>query len=1076
MATTKRTNYFELLELVSTETDRATIEAAIKRKETQWSNDSLYASGEAQAVAKRNFALLEDTPDRKGIRSVMLSDNAERRTKSREWADAERKLAEAMEEELLNESSVLAAQGYLLKPAYEDLIRKFGEPAVTRVVRVPVVVTPPEHEKLYMEERSFRKLVGELEHIEKRDLYHLLDKPQNTPTAELLDRANEILKKVRPIAHKNVQLNMQKEVLQKCLTIFRNDIERGKYENSLARRPVEQAIGVSARSVLKHHGHFGHEETEKLIAVAIRKGVSKPLAAEFLNWLERNHAGSPGSKYPVDMPQKCAKCQHHNDAGAEACSRCGQALLVACSKCGGKKPFVDPACTSCGFSEKDAGQFRTFLAEASDLLVRGKFADARSRMADAARLLPDSDEVRRLGDDADERELDALLKRAQSNLDGNQLDEAIEALSKAGGLSPDDPRVAELRRKHGGRSRVKESLAALVAAIQDGTSERRILAAWEAVVEGGGQNDAVVHQARIELARSRVQALDLADLGEDFEGDRKFVAQFTPMATGLGGQSLRLETCHDDAVQNLNGRMKTAAVRIGAVDALCTLVQEADAGRAHESQIAHHGRTLRSDYFPTLFDRVQLAVQLAAEKPDTAKVADLWERIEKGPFCPKHAPILEQCRRISQSVRATRMVSGLTSGVSETDDRKYLEAFETCELGRVDGDGQLTDRYRQTQARLRKLDAIGLAVEEADAGRAGEEAIVAAADGAGLPANYRYRLSPRVEIARALAERPRSDRRVAQAVENLADDGLMPRWSATIRDLRLAERRRRILDDIVALPTNQSREARDVELVRVWDAELLRDCHDASPYELEAREAGIRQKKWSRITALLDRGGDPTDLELGLESVKEYDGYAKRRHEIEALTERSKRIRPLLDALNQHDNQGFVKAFDPRVIQEHWAAFQDHQIEIERIVRESMSAVLKAVPSEPAWSWDHIGQNLDIHWSLQPREFTSLSVVATNDRQFYLDVAETNGRIREVSATAVRGLSLRGPRSGERLYVTVWPVLMIGDVRMYGTPACIGPIEPRSEPSRSSGDKKPFQWHQFPRRMANWLARKLVRF
>ena len=159
MATTKRTIYFELLELVSTEADRGTIEAAIKRKESEWSNASLYGSGETAAVAKRNFALLEDKQDRKGIRSVMLSDNAERRTQSRERADAERKLAEEMEEELLNEYGVLSGQGYLLRQAHEDLVRKFGEAAVKRVVRVPVIATPPEQEKPYMDERAFLKLV-----------------------------------------------------------------------------------------------------------------------------------------------------------------------------------------------------------------------------------------------------------------------------------------------------------------------------------------------------------------------------------------------------------------------------------------------------------------------------------------------------------------------------------------------------------------------------------------------------------------------------------------------------------------------------------------------------------------------------------------------------------------------------------------------------------------------------------------------------------------------------------------------------------------------------------------------------
>lgn len=1057
-------NYFELLELASNVTNRATIEAAIKAKEEIWSSDSLLASGVDKARARANYALVED------IRKVMLTETSERRKMAKEWAETEKKNERDRQENLQTKYDLLSKPGYLLKQDYQDLAHEFTEVAVKRVVRVPVVDKPPEAKKTYMDARAFRAIVEGLEHISKRDLYELQELPSTTPTAAILESAKVKLREHQKKGKRDHNHDMQQELLQKCLAIFKTDAAREAYDHSLKRLPVQRVLEANAKQILKNHGRFDLGQIQALVKHAVGKGIPEADASEYLQWMQEEYGGKAGALSPADKPQKCLKCQHENAPRADACAKCGTALLVSCPKCDGKKPVADAACTSCGYSEKDAEQFRLALTEARDRLGRANFAEARNRLFQARRLLPDSEVAQLLGGEIDDRELDALLKLAQANLDNGKLAESAEALTKASALRPDDPRLATLRKKYASRSSVKESLAALVEAIREGRHERRILQAWDAVVEGGGQDEAAIHGKRVELARRRVKALELARLTGDFQADTELVRQLKPLIDGQGEQSLKLESCHDPDILKLTDQLARAQTRLEGVEKLRQTLDEANRGQATEAQIAHAGRTLDSSYHPALFDRVQLAIQLTKQPPDHAEIAGLWERASDSPFCPKHPATLEQCQRIARTVQAGRIVNGLASGVNEQDDRLFLEAFETHDLGRADDDGRLTQRQQQTRQRIAKLDGLQQIVDETDAGRHPETAIVTAASEAGLPSGYSYRLSGRVELARALAETPRSDRRISQTVARFTEADPRPRWPATMRDLQLAEQRTQRLNEIIALPPNLAREDRDAALVKLWNGELLDDCADARVYLPEVRDAEVRQKTWTRITDLLDHGGDPRGIERKLERVEGYGCYTARREEIEKLIVCSQRVTPMLDALDDRDDQTFVKVFDPKIIQAHPQSFADNWTDIERIVRESMSNLLRAVPSEPAWSWDHDGQNVRIHWTIQPREYTTLSAVATNDQQFYRDVSEARRHIREVNATAVRGFAVRSPRAGEKLFVTIWPMLAIGEVRLYGAPECIGPIEPRSLPDAPRKSVGTDRWSQLPRRMLKWLA------
>lgn len=1034
-----KSNYYLLLGLDPSVESKSAIEAAIAKKRSEWASESTYSPyEEVKTEAKANIECLDD------IAEVMLKNPAERRKHAKECRDLV-KAKELKDRELLRDAvKILSASGHLLDKDFKELLKRFSqfnEAEILAEIKVKIVEKAPKHEKEYMPDGEFQTMVTLLEKLGKRDLYELLGKRQDAPDSELQDAANKRLVELQRNSNKDAQLDREKGLVQSCLNLFQKKNLRERYDNSRERYPIQRVLHTDAKRYLKSHGTFSPTVTDALLDLAVKQGLDRKQAADYLYWLEQQGGGKAGVETPDQKAQKCSSCQHQNDGGARACTKCGHALLESCPKCGSDTPTADPVCWKCGYSEKEATEYRSYLAEARSLVSKGRLADARTRLGHARRLLPEAVEVKTIANEIDDQELRQLLATAQSALESGQLDDAADCLTRAGALRSDDPRLVTLRKDVAGRRTASGSLSALEESIRKWTSERRILQAWDSLEQVGGHPDAKTHQPRVNLARSRIQAVDaMRGLAEDFVGDDEFEKKLAPLIESKTDSSLKLESCLDTEVLQLDARLKGTRTRLKNVHILRDLLNQADRGQAVEADIAERGRSLSDDYYPELSLRVRLAKQLSAKEVDAAEFTSLWERIRSSPFEPKHPSIIDRCELIVATLKVTQVLNGLSDGENEADDREFARSYKSDGLSKADVDGRLARRYSATDARLKALNELRRAVNDADAGDRPEQAIVDAANAAKLPANYHYDLQARVAIAAALAAVPRSDRRLAQVWKQYGEGVSSPMWPDTVRDIQRAVQRTNLLDRIVAIQGDLPLEDRDAAIVELWDKSLLKGCLDAEMFQVDYEAAQIRRNTWEKVCECLDQGGDPRSLDRWLRLISDYGCLSNRQPKIDEMLGQIKELKPLLDALEFGDGDAFVENFKPELINSHLAAFEFFMPEIEQLVRERVLNRVQVIPAEQAWSLDSDGRNLQLHWSAQPREYIELSTFSTSDERFFNQVEEAQEQLRDVETVGGSGVRVPAPHGSKRIYVTIWPVVKIGPSRLYGRPAHVGPI------------------------------------
>lgn len=168
-----RPNYYELLELDPVEQDSTKIRLAIDEKQKQWSRETNHPRSKKRLDAKRGLELIGDI--RRVMSDVQLRESEANRHRS------------AMEGPFLDSVVVATIQ-------------------------------------------------ETLEFIGKATLYEFLDLPSNASLSKLNMRTREMDAELRRIAVKDANFAARGELIGFCLSLFKSDEHRAKYDNSLAQQ------------------------------------------------------------------------------------------------------------------------------------------------------------------------------------------------------------------------------------------------------------------------------------------------------------------------------------------------------------------------------------------------------------------------------------------------------------------------------------------------------------------------------------------------------------------------------------------------------------------------------------------------------------------------------------------------------------------------------------------------------------------------------------------------------------------------------------------------------------------------
>jgi hypothetical protein len=303
------------------------------------------------------------------------------------------------------------------------------------------------------------------------------------------------------------------------------------------------------------------------------------------------------------------------------------------------------------------------------------------------------------------------------------------------------------------------------------------------------------------------------------------------------------------------------------------------------------------------------------------------------------------------------------------------------------------------------------------------------------------RLASSQSLHQILQDHNPSDKAIARAYLQAKKDGYAPQPKELARCL-LALRRCKAMQDLDKVDTGLPLDQQDAAWLASYQEPLLKGCVDAGRYRKRYAEAVVRTRKWEELVAALD-GGDIARIKaLSVDSdLSAHPGLASRQAEIQQFIREAEQADRLLRCLRDNNPRDFFAQLDLALLRTYPAAFRDYRPRIEKWVRDHIfrPPPLKPDPSRPRsvpaggtflafWTWDHTRIIRSCEVATDPQRFPE-----SPDPAHDLRIEISHFR-------RANGMPLALPRGCRRLFVTVWPVVDLEWVQLWGEPLRLGPF------------------------------------
>jgi hypothetical protein len=439
-----RPNFYVLLGLDPSVSDRARIEEAIARKKKEWNamrNNSLTGPS-----AAKYLAMLRDIED------VLMNEQSRRQEADEARRELEAKRREAADE-LDRDIRVLSAKGYIYEKELQGLISQykkkgFAEKDVRGRVRVSVrpEVQVKRHIKPSMEKAIFDLIVSCLTRLNKKDLYHFLDMSPTASGKRLLDATRDLDSKERK-KNPTPDVTDRLKACGFCLSVFSTDDGRQRYDNTLERQNLRGLDRILQTIALTKDG-FKPKVVQELMSQACEKGVDQDEAIAYIVDFaaSKNLPITDPRESLSDGLQRCGNCGVINPTKDNLCGHCGSPLQVTCPKCKTTNASERRACSKCGFTVGDFFLVNRWLGDAERAIAREDFDTAMPLLQRVDALWPGEKKTASLLAKVAERKkrIDDLHKTVLKLTNARRYEEAQRELANLQALSQANPDIGRL--------------------------------------------------------------------------------------------------------------------------------------------------------------------------------------------------------------------------------------------------------------------------------------------------------------------------------------------------------------------------------------------------------------------------------------------------------------------------------------------------------------------------------------------------------------------------------------------------------------------------------------------------------
>lgn len=1072
-------DYFQLIGLKWSETRSEILQQALKDKRYEWSKRKIF-----NADAARNLSMYEE------IKRTLLNED-QRREHARECEELERKRRNQLTKQLENAVRLQAGgQKQLTLKQFQYLVGEFSADLVEKDIRdaadrqglsIGTASAAPHINAVeYLDGVTFQGTVQILQELKIDDLYAFLEGSEHTNLVDLMRRSRDAMKEWR---HRPVdrQRTLNEELLGKCLIIFKDGQQRKRYDNSLRRHKLHTLLEDDIRFAQDAEtGRFIPESRRSLLEKSEQAGFERDFVEKFLDAWERPKV-SPEDQTKIDCLAKAVRQAIAKDELKNAGQRVDEIRHI-----NSKVPEIEELQQRIEARRdlrehilhlesvlKNDNNERDIVEAWSKLQSRERHAAVegwrdRIRMAEERVKLHDAAANRLAEQPSEHRDRELIrLVRDPKRLDSNdpgivhlkvEVDEARKreaqimrlqtAVSTADSTTGVEDQIVKcadvLPAGYEYALQPRVALAMALAVPED--NDDRIAAAWEQFQKSTLRlrNPDTLERCRQALRRQDGTAtIRKLTHGLCETDDRAIVAAWDRA-------ELEAARAPRDVVQ----LWLTANRNVQVLDKLQSDLRLLDDGELSETDFARTADGLPAEYRFELIDRVALARELAQPKPREARLADLWNAVEGTAAEPRLRPTATQCRLAARRGKALDELHRLPAEISEDVDRKLTALWKSAELHASPQAAPFAERARMASERVDCLDKIEKIAAKVNLGMCPESDLAAAAEG--LPSDYPYGLSHRVQLACALAADPLSDLAVAGAWDRVQRTDDAPQTDAVLAVCRRALERCAAMARFRAIPEDLPLDETDQRWIAL-PIESLNQCHDAQGIVQRRAVAAKRYSAWKKLTSALvhDRYDKVRIQRLATDpSLRAYPPLEEIRDEIDAIIESAAALDALVSALEDDDHEAFNASFDPDLVREHIDAFSAHYDALRRFGAAWVDSQLSFHAESPHWQ----EYDVRIPFSCQPLEMVERFLVATDSQRFPVaaddeTLPSTRNDIHEMG-----GAIVERPAPGESLYVSIWPEIKLHDkLRLVGSAHHVGPL---TVPAVVEPDAQPRPWYK----------------
>lgn len=333
---------------------------------------------------RREWSRLANRPDIKGQQAnknrglipdiKRIASNESLRQSQAEAAKLQRSQERSQKLKQLDDTlTLLQAKGYILPEEFDQLMKSYGglktENELRKLIGVPIRKAPSggRQKRETLDPLIAKEIVKRLQGLNKLSLYDFLGLDENTESNFLLKKADTLYRAVTSKGAKSSEDTLVEELCGYCISIFKSQKERQKYDESLRLSIYEitkQKLDIAAQVTRE----IDARQMEQILQDARQKGLDPE---ETLSVIKEYAAQQ---KYTIVVPsgliekyqdiRRCGYCKKLNDAANDYCTSCGKSLRDPCPKCNSPVLSDDMACGACGFPTGNRAFVSLLLSDA----------------------------------------------------------------------------------------------------------------------------------------------------------------------------------------------------------------------------------------------------------------------------------------------------------------------------------------------------------------------------------------------------------------------------------------------------------------------------------------------------------------------------------------------------------------------------------------------------------------------------------------------------------------------------------------------------------------------------------------